>query len=393
MGSSPQLPALPRSGFRGLTRRRLLAGGAASAATLVLSRCGTVSRRPKSCRRLAPVLVAEDRIIRTVVGFRPFRPAGFRLEAASYDGKLVVHNYGHGGGGVSLSWGTAHLAAEHVLAAGATSAAVLGCGAVGLATARLLQDRGVAVTIYARDLPPNTTSNLAGAEWWPYYVADEDRRTGDFDAQFEQASRFAFRYFQNLVGPRYGVRWLEAYTLSNNPPHPGPETIDSRILDLAPRTLVAAGEHPFPVATVRRFHTMHVETSVYLAALLTDFRLAGGRVVVRDLPDAVAVLALAEPVVVNCTGLGARELFGDAEILPVKGQLSVLVPQPEVDYMTFGPERLYMIPRNDGILLGGTAERGVETREPNADAARRILEGHRQLFDGMRRAAMPPASS
>jgi glycine/D-amino acid oxidase-like deaminating enzyme len=138
------------------------------------------------------------------------------------------------------------------------------------------------------------------------------------------------------------------------------------------------------VRTVRRFQTMHVETSVYLAALLADFRLAGGRVVVREFPDVASVRELPEPVVVNCTGLGARELFGDAELTPVKGQLSVLVPQPEVDYMTFGPERLYMIPRRDGVALGGTAERGVETLEPDPEATRRILEGQARLFDGMR---------
>jgi D-amino-acid oxidase len=105
---------------------------------------------------------------------------------------------------------------------------------------------------------------------------------------------------------------------------------------------------------------------------------------VRELPDAASVIGLPEPVVVNCTGLGARELFGDSELLPVKGQLSVLVPQPEVDYMTFGPNHLYMIPRRDGIVLGGTAERGVETLEPDPAETGRILEGNRRLFEGMR---------
>jgi glycine/D-amino acid oxidase-like deaminating enzyme len=388
--SASDAPAPPPRRTGDLTRRSILAGGAASAAWLLASACSSAARRapaarPATGRRLAPVRVAPDRVIRTVAGLRPFRPSGFRVEAVRRGEKLVVHNYGHGGGGVTLSWGTGQLAVEEVLAAGARSAAVLGCGAVGLATARLLQDRGVRVTIYARDLPPNTTSNLAGAEWWPYYVADEDRRTPAFDAQFERAARFAFRYFQNLVGERYGVRWLEAYALSDNPPHPPrPDTLDARIEDLAPQTLLSPEEHPFPVSTARRFHTMHVETSVYLFALLADFRLAGGTVVVEELADEAAVLALPEPAVVNCTGLGARALFGDAEMLPVKGQLSVLLPQPEVDYMTFGPNRLYMIPRHDGIALGGTAERGVETLEPDPNAAARILDGQRRLFEGFR---------
>jgi D-amino-acid oxidase len=379
-----------------LTRRSLLFGAATASVASAFGRCAPVSSaaRPAGrARRLARVRVSEDRVIRTVVGLRPFRPSGFVLEARRYGEKIVIHDYGHGGGGVTLSWGTALLAAEEALATGHRRAAVLGCGAVGLAAARVLQDRGFDVAMYARNLPPDTTSNIAGAEWWPYYVADEDRRTARFDAQFERAARLAFRYFQNLVGGRYGVRWLEAYQLHEHPAAPpanGGGRLDDLIAALAPRTTLPAAENPFPVPQVERFHTMHIETSAYLFALMEDFRLAGGRIVVRDLADVSAVLALPEPVIVNCTGLGARELFGDREFVPVKGQLSVLVPQPEVDYMTFGPARLYMMPRRDGVLLGGTAERGVETLDPNDAETRRILEGQRGLFEGMRVEAGQP---
>jgi glycine/D-amino acid oxidase-like deaminating enzyme len=91
---------------------------------------------------------------------------------------------------------------------------------------------------------------------------------------------------------------------------------------------------------------------------------------------------LSEPVIVNCTGLGARELFGDRELMPIKGQLHVLLPQAEVDYavVTGG---LYMFPRRDGIILGGTFERGVETMEVNREAEQRIIAGHKRIFEGM----------
>jgi glycine/D-amino acid oxidase-like deaminating enzyme len=128
---------------------------------------------------------------------------------------------------------------------------------------------------------------------------------------------------------------------------------------------------------------MHVEPSVYLAAVLADYRIAGGRVVVRDFPDTQAIAALSEPLVLNCTGLGAATLFGDSDMLPIKGQLTVLVPQPEVDYITLGPAGLYMMPREDGIVLGGTFERGVSTLEPNPVETRRIVQGNRALFESM----------
>ena len=92
-----------------------------------------------------------------------------------------------------------------------------------------------------------------------------------------------------------------------------------------------------------------------------------------------------ERVVVNCTGLGAAALFGDEQLVPVKGQLTILLPQPEVDYIVL-QGGLYMIPRSDGILLGGTYERGNGSLDVDPQAELRIVEGHRRLFAGMRAA-------
>src|SRR5215216_4119563 len=89
---------------------------------------------------LARPLISPERIVRRIVGFRPFRRDGFRVDAESCGDKLLVHNYGHGGCGVTLSWGTASLALDLIAESGRGGpAAVIGCGAVGLATARLLQ--------------------------------------------------------------------------------------------------------------------------------------------------------------------------------------------------------------------------------------------------------------
>src|SRR5579864_6189876 len=123
-----------------------------------------------SSRRFAPVNVSNERIIRTVVGLRPFRRSGFVVRTETIQDKTIVHNYGHGGGGITLSWGTAHLAVEQALPTNARRMAVLGAGAVGLATARLLQEHGVEVTIYTKALPPDTTSNIAGAQVFPVTV-------------------------------------------------------------------------------------------------------------------------------------------------------------------------------------------------------------------------------
>jgi D-amino-acid oxidase len=84
----------------------------------------------------------------------------------------------------------------------------------------------------------------------------------------------------------------------------------------------------------------------------------------------------------NCTGLGSRALFSDAELIPLKGQLTFLLPQPEVNYIVLADE-LYMFPRRDGIVLGGTHVRGDWSLEPDLVAKSRILAGHARVFSGL----------
>ncbi len=369
-----------------MRRREFLKAAGAFAALGTTAGCASALHRQlvvDRARRFARVRVSADRVIRTVVGLRPFRPSGFVVRAEKLDAHTLIHNYGHGGGGMTMSWGTAHLATELALATGQTRAAVLGCGGVGLATARLLQRRGFAVTIYAKDLPPNTTSNIAGAQWAPAEVYDGDHRTAEFGEAFVRAAHLSHREFQNLVGDYYGIRWIENYVISDNP-FVRPQGASQNIQDLYPDAAdLTRGEHPFGAAYVRRFVTMLIEPPVYLNAMLRDFLLAGGTLVVRGFDDLRAVAALTEPVVMNCTGLGAKALVGDDELTPIKGQLTILLPQPEVDYITLRDD-LYMFPRRDGILLGGTHERDVWTLEPNLPAARHVLEGHAQFFARMK---------
>lgn len=331
----------------------------------------------------ARVKVSPERVIRMVAGLRPFRPSGFRVAAETLGRKTVVHNYGHGGGGVTLSWGTAHLAIEEAVKTGARAYAVLGCGAVGLATARLLQRRGFSVTIYAKDLPPHTTSNVACASWYPAEGVDPDRRTPEWTDQFQRAARLSYRYFQDLVGDYHGIRWLPTYTLSDEPIEEEEASLEKTSPDLFPDLAeVPPRQHPFGYRHCRRNWQMLIEPPVYLNALLRDFLLAGGKIAVRELADRDDVQSLAEPVVVNCTGIGARALFQDEELTPIKGQLTVLLPQPEIDYM-FVAGGLYMMPRKDGILLGGTHERGEWSLEPNPVEAERLMSGHIEFFKRM----------
>lgn len=336
-------------------------------------------------RRLTPVRVSADRVTRTDVGLRPYRRSGFVVAREARGGKTIVHDYGHGGAGVTLSWGTAILAADLGFAGSPERCAVLGCGAVGLATARVLQERGARVRIYARELPPHTTSNVAGAQWWPVAVFGRDPLTPAFEQQFQAATRLSFDRFRNMAGARFGVRWMSNFFISrvsvrNIPAPPG-----SPLLAFAPDLHeLAPAEHPFAAPYVREFRTLMIDMPLYLQAMSDEFRRAGGEIVVRDFRDAGEIIALPETTVFNCTGLGAAALFGDRELTPVRGQLLVLPPAPDVDYSLLTDRGLYMFPRSDGILLGGTHDYGEGSLRPDAAASTRILAGHQALFSAMR---------
>jgi glycine/D-amino acid oxidase-like deaminating enzyme len=311
------------------------------------------------------------------------------VRAEKLDDTLVIHNYGHGGGGITLSWGTAKLAVDLGLAGHVGPVAVLGCGAVGLATARLLQEAGATVTIYAKDLPPNTTSNIAGGQWFPAFVSQPEKRTTLFNQQFQAALEFAYRRYQIMVGPKNGVRWMRNYYLDNQPwkeqTYVGKESVVRSMLpelrDLSPH------EYPFPgYQFVRQFDTMIIEPPIYLAALMDEIRLAGEIIKVMELRDRGEIQKLPEKLVFNCTGLGAKALFNDEELVPLKGQLTILLPQPEVQYATVAlPPEVYMFPRTDGIFLGGTHEMGVWSLDPNLEKKQEILAQHKAFFDGFKK--------
>jgi len=392
-----------------MQRRTFLTTGSMAAVGFGLSGCATNPKPNPAAKRppvhLAPVNAAWDRIIRTTVGLRPHRDAGFVLKADKLDDKLLVHNYGHGGAGMSLAWGTGLMAAEFATEHQARQAAVIGCGSVGLTCARQLQRRGFDVTIYAMAVPPYVTSNMSLAGFTPGSgLVERDRRTPEWDAQYRRAADISYRQLQLLAGPHYGVSWLDNYSLVNelrqpqvqDPQHPSLN--DGLLIE---EEVLGPGEHPFPTKYALRSPQIRIEPSIYLDNLVRDFQLWGGRIVIRKFETPRELAALREPIVVNCTGLGAKDLFGDEELVPLKGQLTVMTPQPEVNYHTNGGVPpvpgaslgIHMMARSDGIILGGTSQRGVWTLEPDEAERKRVVDSHIAVFSAMKgaRPAKPAA--
>jgi glycine/D-amino acid oxidase-like deaminating enzyme len=376
------------------TRRAVLKALGAGALVASAAACAPVPMaspkyaRPYSRKPFAAPKVSMDNVIRVITGHRPYRPKGFVVRSEDMDSKLIVHNYGHGGAGISLSWGSSALAVRETLGRKPGSVAVIGSGIMGLTSARLLQDAGWDVTIYTRDVYRHTTSNVAAGEWGPFSAHDPTQSSDAFKSQLEWAARISHHAYTNLTGPKYGIRWLEFYELSTVPF--GPLDPEDAIADLSSfNGELGPGEHPFPTNYVRHAVTMQLDPGVLLRRLVEDYQIAGGKFVVRNFANVSEILSLAEPVIFNCTGLGAAKLFGDDNLVPAKGQLVFMPPDPAVDYMTFGGVDgqtfvnggfLHMFPRSDVILMGGIFKEGDYTTHVEDDETERIVTEHQKLF-------------
>lgn len=356
-----------------LDRRRLLLG-AGGAGLIGLGGCATTGLAagptspanpvPYAERRppIAPVHARMDRLFDITVCLRPFRAQGPRIEAEQIGDALVVHNYGHGGSGWSLSWGSGTVAVRKAMANSPAEIAVVGCGALGLTSALLAQEAGARVTIYARDHLPDARSARATGSWTPdSRIALASAAGPKFGDLWEEMARTSFKHYRRYLGlPGNPVEWTDRYYMSDPPDPtppgpPGPKPLDfaaysDRLRDITPRPeRLAAGASPFPGA-VRRTSLMQFNIADLGHTLMADFLAAGGHIERREFHDLSELGHLREKVVINCPGYGARALCKDETVTPVRGQIGWLIPQPEVNYGVYYKD-VSMLSRRDGIVV------------------------------------------
>ena len=356
---------------------RCVGAGLAVATAQTSSIGATAGDPPKSFPRqkvaypifgnLTPVFASPDRVIRETVGLRPFRESGPNLTVEKIGSKTVAHNYGHGGSGWSLSWGSSAEAVSKALESGENRYAVIGCGALGITSAILLQKAGKQVTIYTKDRHPNITSSVATGVWSPdSRICLEPYATEAFGQWWSATCRNSFKTYQSYIGlPGEPVEWVESYNVSDRPWDVVAEErkkeeglkfghFNDYVRDLTPASVdLAPRDNPFSEPYAKKGTRMIFNISSYIRVLIEEFASLGGRIESRAFHQASDLVNLSEKTIINASGLGSKILFSDKKMRPVRGQLCALIPQAEVRY-NFSNNDAYTIARKDGIIIGAS---------------------------------------
>ena len=337
-----------------------------------------------------------------LVGIRPHREGGVCLKLddelipSRHGSKFLIHNYGHGGAGITLSFGCASVVADHVATLKREirrpSIAVIGCGVIGLTVAAELRRRwrNLRITIYAKDLDVRrTTSFVAAGQFEPsgicaeYESEDEKKILADY---LRRSRDRIMELHRSSHWHTYGIALRRDYTL---------DQWNGAYDECTPHDVVPqyrSGTLPFAKLNTigREYRTWLINPTILLPQLLAELKRSGVRLRKRQFASRDNFASLRENIIINCTGYGAKALMNDEDVVAKRGHLVVLRRTLPKQFYFFsggcGNRRImYAFCRHRDIVLGGTVETGNDSdniMESDRDRFNRILANARAMFDG-----------
>lgn len=256
-----------------------------------------------------------------------------------------------------------------------TSVAVVGSGIIGLSTASRLVSVGYSVDMYTAALPQDTTSMVAAGLWYPYQVQPLEKAL--------PWSAFTLKEFRKQAAtgvPGMRIQTMVEYFFS---PKPDPDWA-ALVEDF--HWLPKSGL-PAPYQAAAEFKVPIADTALYLPWLLEELKQQGVTITLKKL-DSLEELTNQYRVVVNCTGLGSRELLGDHELFPIQGQVSKLAPLPEAEDKVLLVDDegvlIYVIPRQGDTVVGGTAVKDSWQLEVDIPLADQLKTEAQRLYPSIR---------
>lgn len=245
------------------------------------------------------------------------------------------------------------------------SITIIGCGVMGLTSGIRFLEEGYDVKIVSASLPPDTTSNIAAAYWYPYKVSPQDRVLG--------WATFSYKKFIELTEvPEAGISIFEFLKIFD-------QDMEDPFWKDAVRSFRNAAAEELPDGYVSGFvaDLPLIETPIYMGYLVNRFKESGGQIEkLRQELSGLSELSGQFDLVINCSGLGSRQLCNDENSFPIRGQL-VRTTNPGLNSGVNdeqGPLAVsYIVPRSTDCILGGTAEENNWSLEIDPETSKEIL--------------------
>lgn len=233
-----------------------------------------------------------------------------------------------------------------------------------MATAYMLKQRGNQVTIFAKAFSPATTSDKAAAFWFPYHIRNDKRGIGWCKTSYDFYSQFARE-------PLSGISMKPLLKVVRK----GVAEEDSTWIDFMPAgtyRILPGEELPQGFAKAYEVTVPLIETQIFLPWLQNQLLEAGVTFIQKEITD-IKLLSDKHDMVVNCTALGAKKLCNDESVIPVRGQVVLLSPASNFPIYLDNEKMLYVVPRKDALVIGGTYEENINDEITEPEALNKIL--------------------
>lgn len=359
---------------------------------------------------LTPPVISPKTIAQKIVCTRPMREGRFQICVETIGNKTVVHCYGHGGSGWTTLFGSVNQAIrlfERQHPDKSVPIRVIGSGCMGLTVAVELSRLGYCVNgIFSKDLYDIASWRAAG-----YFALVSVKTSAEEQANLNEIGMNTFATVQQIARGKHS--YFTQDMVREMPVYCSVDT-ESGVEDLARRGVIPNREDvtlDFGKGVVHsgfvKYMTYFMDTTLLMRQLVAEVKRLGIPLEVKKITSFQEV---SESVVFNCSGMGARALTGDQQLISVRGHLIVLsedAGKAHMDYMIYTKvkqdneeEYIYLFPKSlavssqhiEGLpcagVLGGTFIPHVDKLSPEKQQAldetafQRMLERNSSFFLG-----------
>jgi D-amino-acid oxidase len=253
--------------------------------------------------------------------------------------------------------------------------AIVGAGISGLSCTYLLCEKNYDITVFAKAYSPDITSDRAAAFWFPYHIRNDKR-----GIEWCQTSYQFYKKLSNDAATGISMKQL-IKVLKENVIEEEPvwiEFMPEGSYQVIPKKSLAKG-----IAKAYDVRVPLIETQIflpYLKEFLTARKVRFEKTEIKNLDE----LSSSYNLIINCTGLGARNLCDDASVVPVRGQVGLIETKNDFPIYLDNETPLYIVPRKDAMIVGGTYEDNIFEEATDPQTVQRLLDNAYEVFPGLR---------